>query len=45
MKKIFTDAGAGKDFSMQSVGVVFNFKGNDNEGTKRQVFLARGTKA
>lgn len=45
MKKMFTDAGAGKDFALQSVGVVFNFKTDDHEGTKRQIFLARGTKA
>ena len=42
---MFIDAGAGKDFALQSVGVVFNFKADDHEGTKRQIFLARGTKA
>ncbi|EAA36317.3 S-adenosyl-L-methionine-dependent methyltransferase [Neurospora crassa] len=45
VKKIFQDAGAGKDFALETIGIAFN-KATENrpEEVRRQVFLARGTK-
>ncbi|KAK0655209.1 S-adenosyl-L-methionine-dependent methyltransferase [Cercophora newfieldiana] len=45
IQKIFEDAGAGKDFALQDVAVVFNRATETGHEMRRQLFLARGTKA
>lgn len=45
IRKIFDDAGAGKDFALEDVAVVFNRGKDGQQDVKRQVFIARGTKA
>ncbi|KAK5656517.1 hypothetical protein OQA88_4494 [Cercophora sp. LCS_1] len=43
IKKVFEDAGAGKDFRLEEVAVVFN-RGGEGKDMKRRLFLARGVK-
>ncbi|KAK0633727.1 S-adenosyl-L-methionine-dependent methyltransferase [Immersiella caudata] len=45
IQKIFDDAGAGKDFAIEDVAVVFNKPNENGHEMRRQLFLARGTKA
>jgi SAM-dependent methyltransferase len=45
IQKIFDDAGAGKDFALEDVAVVFNRSAENGHEMRRQLFLARGTKA
>lgn len=45
IQKIFEDAGAGKDFALDDVAVVWSRLGDDGHEMRRQIFLARGTKA
>ncbi|KXX77215.1 putative methyltransferase YcgJ [Madurella mycetomatis] len=45
IQRIYEEAGVGKDFALETVGVVF-FQGMaDRSEMKRKIFIARGTKA
>ena len=44
MKKMYEDAGVGKDFALQEVSVVFNRGGGNEPEWKRGIFIARGSK-
>ncbi|KAK3996290.1 S-adenosyl-L-methionine-dependent methyltransferase [Cladorrhinum sp. PSN332] len=44
MKKLYEDAGVGKDFALQEVSVVFNRGGEYQPEWKRNIFIARGSK-
>ncbi|KAK4239103.1 S-adenosyl-L-methionine-dependent methyltransferase [Achaetomium macrosporum] len=45
VRRIFEDAGVGKDFAMGDVGAVFHFSREDGSEVRRKLFIARGTKA
>ncbi|GAB1312285.1 hypothetical protein MFIFM68171_02495 [Madurella fahalii] len=45
IKRIYEEAGVGKDFGLEEVGVVFFHGTADEPGMKRKIFIARGTKA
>ena len=44
MKKMYEDAGVGKDFALQEVSVVFNRGGGNEPEWKQGIFIARGSK-
>ncbi|KAJ4298439.1 hypothetical protein N0V88_003469 [Collariella sp. IMI 366227] len=45
IKKIYEDAGLGKDFALEELAVVFHFSKENNTEVRRRIFMARGTKA
>ncbi|KAK3311488.1 S-adenosyl-L-methionine-dependent methyltransferase [Chaetomium strumarium] len=45
VRRIFEEAGVGKDFAMGEVGAVFHFSKEDGSEVRRKIFIARGTKA
>lgn len=44
IRRIYEEAGVGKDFALEEMAVVFHFSKEGGE-VKRKIFLARGTKA
>ncbi|KAL2180715.1 methyltransferase-like protein [Thermothelomyces heterothallicus CBS 202.75] len=45
IRRIYEEAGVGKDFALQEVAAVFHFSKENGEEMKRKIFIARGTKA
>ncbi|KAK3298160.1 S-adenosyl-L-methionine-dependent methyltransferase [Chaetomium fimeti] len=45
IRRIYEEAGVGKDFGLEEMAVVFNFSKEKNDEVRRKIFIARGTKA
>jgi hypothetical protein len=45
IKRIFEEAGVGKDFALEEAAVVFFRQAEGQPSIKRRIFFARGTKA
>jgi len=45
IKRIFEEAGVGKDFALDEIAMVFHFSKETETEVKRNIFIARGTKA
>lgn len=45
IRRIFEEAGVGNDFGLERMAVVFHFSKESGSEVKRDIFIARGTKA
>jgi hypothetical protein len=45
IRRIYEEAGVGKDFALVEAGVVFHFSKENGTEVRRRIFIARGTKA
>ncbi|KAL2136812.1 hypothetical protein VTI74DRAFT_1026 [Chaetomium olivicolor] len=45
IRKIYEDAGVGKDFALEELATVFHFSKENDTEVRRKIFMARGTKA
>ncbi|KAL2150043.1 hypothetical protein VTH82DRAFT_7719 [Thermothelomyces myriococcoides] len=45
IRRIYKEAGVGKDFALEDLATVFHYSKENGEEVKRKLFMARGTKA